>query len=132
MRGERKMKIEVELNLSEKTCEVLNGLINALTGARKSPVEKNLKPAGTNTKATKEEETVTKPETTGAKAEATEPTATNPEYTEDDVRAALADAKHRIGSSDACRKLLTSMGAKKVADLKPEQYAEVITKAKAL
>lgn len=126
------MKIEVELNLSEKTCEVLNGLINALTGARKSPVEKNLKPTGTNTKTNKEEAAGAKPEATGTKEEATEPTATNPDYTEDDVRAALADAKHRIGSSDACRKLLASMGAKKVADLKPDQYAEVITKAKAL
>lgn len=125
MRGERKMKIEVELNLSEKTCEVLNGLISALTGARKGPVEKDLKPTGTNTKTSKEE-------ATGTKVETTEPTTTNSEYTEDDVRAALADAKHRIGSSDACRKLLASMGAKKVADLKPEQYAEVITKAKAL
>lgn len=125
------MKIEVELNLSERTCEVLNGLINALTGAKISAIASGLTPGGTNTKTPKEKTATAKSEAKEAKVEESTET-TNPEYTEDDVRAALADAKHRIGSSDACRKLLASMGAKKVADLKPEQYAEVITKAKAL
>lgn len=129
------MKIEVELNLSERTCEVLNELINAISGTRKKAVESNLTPAETNTKPTKEKAAVTKVEAKETRVDKVQTETTKEEsveYTEDDVRTALADAKHRIGSSDACRKLLVSMGAKKVADLKPEQYAEVITKAKAL
>ena len=135
------MKIELEISLEKNTLEVLGKLANVLVIAGGSPTNapvESAKEDAETPKKTTVKETVTKVTKNAVAVSEADKTAkpdadeTEKAYSLDDVRTALADAKHRLGSVESCRKILAEFGAKKASDLDPKNYAAVIAKAKEL
>lgn len=134
------MKIELEISLEKNTLDVLSKLIEVLP-IKATATKSNTKAKTTPVTASSEVvEELAKKEVKAPVAQKEEPKQAPVEetsedettYTADDVRTALAEAKHRVGSSTGCHAILAEFGVKKVSDLKPSDFKTVIEKAKAL
>ena len=134
------MKIELEISLEKNTLDVLSKLIEVLP-IKATATKSNTKAKTTAVTASSEVvEELAKKEVKAPAAQKEEPKQAPVEetsedettYTADDVRTALAEAKHREGSSTGCHAILAEFGVKKVSDLKPSDFKAVIEKAKAL
>ena len=134
------MKIELEISLEKNTLDVLSKLIEVLP-VKAIATKSNTKAKTTAVTASSEVvEELAKKEVKAPVAQKEEPKQAPVEetsedettYTADDVRTALAEAKHRVGSSTGCHAILAEFGVKKVSDLKPSDFKAVIEKAKAL
>lgn len=134
------MKIELEISLEKNTLDVLSKLIEVLP-VKATATKSNTKAKTTAVTASSEVvEELAKKEVKAPVAQKEEPKQAPVEetsedettYTADDVRTALAEAKHRVGSSTECHAILAEFGVKKVSDLKPSDFKAVIEKAKAL
>lgn len=134
------MKIELEISLEKNTLDVLSKLVEVLPIKATAAKSNTKAKTATVTASSEVVEELAKKEVKAPVAQKEEPKQTPVEetsedettYTADDVRTALAEAKHRVGSSTGCHAILEEFGVKKVSDLKPSDFKAVIEKAKAL
>lgn len=134
-----KIKIEIELDLSNSDdLVILNTVNQALTGA-KAPAAANIKEEEAPKAPSKPSKPVKKvanekPEEANEKPEeANEDAVISAEtFTIEEVRATLATAKRSGKPNDAIKAILQEHGTSLVSGLDPKDYAAVVAKVKAL
>lgn len=116
------MEVKLVISVDDKTADLIKSLVNAIAvkGAASVKCEEKRNP---------EAKVESKAKLAGkAKSEAvTEEVDTkDSKFTLDDVRKALAEAKHRCGNIEPCKAVVKKYGASGLSSLDPAHYTEVI------
>lgn len=135
------MEIKLVISVDEKTADLVKGLTEALVfrGSNNATVQGVAKPDVVAVE-TAEEPVVKKKSSKKSKetekevdkTEEVEETTEEPEITVDDLRRELAEAKHRVGSIEPCKKIIAKYGAKGVSDVDPADYKAMMKDLRAL